>query len=158
MAIIVRAVGEPWWIPALAPGESRKAPRTIRTNDIWSELMWSFKAGKRALLAAAAVMGIISAGSAFAAEPNAEKGAQISSQCAACHGSDGMSVDTSIPNLAGQHYAYLLAQTNAFRDRTRINPIMNQMVQSLTQEQIEDIAAYYASVAIQVKAAPKPKH
>jgi cytochrome c553 len=106
-----------------------------------------------AICAAAAA----AAGAAFAAGPSVEKGAQISAQCAACHGSDGLSVDTSIPNLAGQHYAYLVEQTNAFKQRSRINPIMNQMVQSLSQEQIEDIAAYYASVPIQVKAAPKPK-
>jgi cytochrome c553 len=68
-----------------------------------------------------------------------------------------MSVDTSIPNLAGQHYAYLVEQTNAFKQKDRVNPLMNQMVQSLSQEQIEDIAAFYASVPIQVKTAPKPK-
>jgi len=119
--------------------------------------MRSIEACIRALLAAIAALGIIFAGTASAAEPSAEKGAHIAAQCAACHGSDGMSIDTRIPNLAGQHYAYLLAQTNAFRERTRINPIMNQMVQSLSQEQIEDIAAYYASVPIQVKTLPKPK-
>ena len=120
--------------------------------------MRSLQAGMRTLLTTIAAIGVISAGTAFAAGPNAGAGAKISAQCAACHGSDGMSVDTSIPNLAGQHYAYLVTQTNAFKERTRINPIMNQMVLSLSQEQIEDIAAYYASVPIQVKVAPKPKH
>jgi cytochrome c553 len=109
----------------------------------------------RILALCAAVAAV--AGPAFAAGPSAAKGAQISAQCAVCHGSDGMSVDTSIPNLAGQHYAYLVAQTNAFKQRDRINPIMNQMVQSLSQEQIEDIAAYYASIPIQVRMAPKSK-
>ena len=109
------------------------------------------------LLTAIAAIGIMSAGAGFAADPRAEKGAQISAQCAVCHGSDGMSVDTSIPNLAGQHYSYLVEQTNAFKQKTRINPIMNQMVETLSQEQIEDIAAFYASVPIQVKAAAKPK-
>jgi cytochrome c553 len=116
-----------------------------------------FEAGTRALLTTLAVIGIAFAGGASAAGPNAEIGAHISAQCAACHGSDGMSIDTSIPNLAGQHYAYLVVQTNAFKQRTRISPLMNQMAQSLSQEQIEDIAAYYASVPIQVKAAPKPR-
>jgi cytochrome c553 len=120
--------------------------------------MRSFEAGILTLLSTIAVISVFSAEAASAAGPSAEAGAKISAQCAACHGSDGMSVDTSIPNLAGQHYAYLVAQTSAFKQRTRINPIMNQMVLSLSQEQIEDIAAYYASVPIQVKVTPKPKH
>jgi cytochrome c553 len=78
-------------------------------------------------------------------------------QCAACHGSNGLSVDTSIPNLAGQHYPYLVAQANAYKYRTRINPLMNALVRSLTQEQIEDISAYYASVPFQINTAPRPK-
>jgi cytochrome c553 len=137
---------------------SRKAPGLAETNDTRRELMRSLQAGMRTLLTTIAAIGVISAGAAFAAGPSVEKGSHISAQCAVCHGSDGMSVDTSIPNLAGQHYAYLFAQTNAFRERTRINPIMNQMVLSLSQEQIKDISAYYASIPIQVKVAPKPKH
>ena len=61
----------------------------------------------------------------------------------------GISADTSIPNLAGQHYVYLLNQFEAYKEKTRDNPIMSQMVMSLSQEQMEDIAAYYASIPIQ---------
>ena len=81
--------------------------------------MRSFEAGILTLLSTIAVISVFSAEAASAAGPSAEAGAKISAQCAACHGSDGMSVDTSIPNLAGQHYAYLVAQTSAFKQRTR---------------------------------------
>ena len=101
----------------------------------------------------AAVFGI-----AHAAGPDAATGAQISAQCAACHGADGMSVDTIIPNLAGQHYQYLLAQMNAFKQRTRSSPLMNELMRPMTEEQIKDVAAYYAGVQIQVKAVPKGRH
>ena len=102
--------------------------------------------------------GFVGAGAALAAGPNAETGAQISAQCAACHGSDGMSVDTSIPNLAGQHYQYLTTQIQAFKQRTRNSPLMNELTRSLSQEQIDDLAAFYASVPIRVEARPRGNH
>ena len=97
------------------------------------------------------------AGTALGASPDSKTGEAISKQCGACHGNDGMSVDNNIPNLAGQHFVYLQEQMNAYKKRTRINPIMNQMISSLSQEQIDDIAAFYASVPIRTEAASKPK-
>ncbi|MDE2135691.1 MAG: cytochrome c [Alphaproteobacteria bacterium] len=94
---------------------------------------------------------------AKAAAPDPAKGAEISTQCAVCHGSDGISVDTSVPNLAGQRYPYLLAQLNAFKQGTRKNPMMNELARPLSQEQIEDIAAYYASISIHAGQATKSK-
>jgi cytochrome c553 len=107
------------------------------------------------LLAIAAIVAF--AGTALGASPDKRTGEAISKQCAACHGNDGMSVDNNIPNLAGQHFVYLQEQMNAYKKRTRINPIMNQMISSLSQEQIDDIAAFYASVHIRTEAAPQPK-
>jgi cytochrome c553 len=97
------------------------------------------------------------AGTALGAAPDPKKGGAISKQCGACHGNDGISVDNNIPNLAGQHFLYLQEQMNAYKKRTRDNPIMNQMISSLSQEQIDDIAAFYASVSIRTGAAPQPK-
>jgi cytochrome c553 len=97
------------------------------------------------------------AGTALGAGPNTRTGEAISKQCGACHGNDGMSVDNNIPNLAGQHFVYLQEQMNAYKKRTRINPIMNQMISSLSQEQIDDIAVFYASIPIRTGAASQPK-
>jgi len=112
---------------------------------------------RQSLLAASFLLG---PGPAFAAapQPDAAAGSHISITCAACHGSDGISVDTSIPNLAGQHYVYLVQQITAFRDRSRISPLMNELARPLTDRQIEDIAAYYASVPIAVGKPSNAKH
>lgn len=107
------------------------------------------------ILAAAAAFALSHA--ALAADPSPQVGAQISAQCAACHGSNGLSVDNAIPNLAGQHYVYLVKQLKAFRDKSRVSPLMNELARGLTDEQIQDIAAYYASLPIHVGTPAKPK-
>jgi len=65
--------------------------------------------------------------------------------CAACHGVDGNSINPIWPKLAGQHEAYLAKQIRAFRDGVRVDPTMAPMVATLTEEDIDDIAAYFAS-------------
>ena len=65
--------------------------------------------------------------------------------CSACHGVDGNSVNPIWPKLAGQHEAYLAKQIRAFRDGVRVDPTMAPMVSILKEEDIDDIAAYYAS-------------
>ena len=96
-------------------------------------------------------LSVSSAGTAFAA-PNPRTGAAISAQCAICHGSNGMSVAANIPNLAGQRYPYLLSQMRAFRSGTVKSGMMNEMARSLSEEQIEDLSAYFASIPITVGA------
>ena len=65
--------------------------------------------------------------------------------CSACHGVDGNSVNPLWPKLAGQHEAYLAKQIRAFRDGVRVDPTMAPMVSILKEEDIDDIAAFYAS-------------
>jgi len=95
---------------------------------------------------------------ASATAPNAVAGKAISAQCQTCHGNNGVSLDSSIPNLAGQHYVYLVAQMDAFKTKARLSGLMNEFASSLTEEQIEDICAYFASFEIEVKQPPKGKH
>lgn len=104
-------------------------------------------------LALIAMMGALS-GHAFAAS-KAQIGARISAPCAACHGHRGIAVDTTIPNLAGQHYPYLVNQLKAFRRRGRIYPQMNDKAHALTDEQIEDLSAYYSAIPIEVGRPPR---
>ena len=96
------------------------------------------------------IAGLAAGSPAAPAAPSATAGAAISAQCGACHGSNGVAADTSIPNLAGQHYQYLLAQLEAYKNGTRKNPIMNEMTHALSQAQIEDLAAYFASIPFSV--------
>ncbi len=66
--------------------------------------------------------------------------------CAACHGPEGISSNDIWPNLSGQKHRYLVKQIKAFRDGSRKNPSMQPMVASLSDEDIENLAAYYSSM------------
>ncbi len=66
--------------------------------------------------------------------------------CAGCHGPNGISANPMWPNLAGQKEAYLAKQIKAFRDGQRKDPSMSPMVAGLTDADIENLAAYFASL------------
>lgn len=73
-------------------------------------------------------------------------GKQKSAACAGCHGPAGISNNEMWPNLAGQKEGYLIKQLKAFRDGTRSDPVMSGMAKPLSDEDIENLAAYYASL------------
>ena len=78
-------------------------------------------------------------------------GAQKSMVCAACHGVKGVSLNPVWPSLAGQHPGYLVKQLKNFKEgHTRDAIIMGPLVQGLSLQDMEDLAAFYA-------AAPLPK-
>ncbi|MHB8920390.1 MAG: c-type cytochrome [Halothiobacillus sp.] len=64
--------------------------------------------------------------------------------CLACHGKDGHSVIKTYPNLAGQHPEYLVDALKGYRDGARTNPIMVPMAKALSDEDMQNIAAYFA--------------
>jgi len=66
--------------------------------------------------------------------------------CAACHGTDGISSIPANPNLAGQVPGYISAQLKAFKSGERVNSIMAGMVASLSEEDMDDLDAFYASL------------
>jgi cytochrome c553 len=66
--------------------------------------------------------------------------------CAACHGSNGISIIPDYPNLAGQKTKYLEAAIKAYRDGERKNPIMSPMAAGLTDADVTNLAAYFASL------------
>ena len=74
-----------------------------------------------------------------------EAGKSKSEVCAGCHGADGNSVNGDWPSLAGQHASYLVKQLKNFKSGDRTNPVMQGMVAALSEEDIQDIAAYFAS-------------
>src|SRR2546423_5594468 len=81
---------------------------------------------------------------AHAADIEAGK-AKVATVCAACHGSTGVSVSDSIPNLAAQRAGYLEAQLKALKDGTRKNPIMNAIAAQLSADDMANVAAYFAA-------------
>lgn len=68
--------------------------------------------------------------------------------CTACHGNDGNSVIPQYPKLAGQGAPYLLKQLQDYKNGRRNNPIMTGMVASLSNQDMEDIAEYFASQSV----------
>lgn len=82
-----------------------------------------------------------------AAAADEQVGKKLSDQsCVACHGQNGIGIIALYPNLAGQKREYLVAQLRAFRDGSRKNPIMSPMAVRLSDSNIEDLAAYFASL------------
>ncbi len=75
-----------------------------------------------------------------------EAGKAKSTTCLACHGADGISPTSVWPNLAGQKEEYLLMQLKAFKSGERKNAQMAPMVANLSDEDLADLAAYYASL------------
>ena len=109
--------------------------------------------GTRPLLFAASVamvsLLVVVATVARGAEPvgNKADGETKAAVCAACHGPKGISVYPLWPSLAGQQEAYLAKQIKEFRDGARVEATMQPFVANLTDQDIADLAAYYASLS-----------
>ena len=67
--------------------------------------------------------------------------------CASCHGVNGASVIPTQPILAGQHLEYLSVQTRLYRDGGRENAVMGAMAKGLSDEDIQNIAAFLSAQA-----------
>jgi len=87
---------------------------------------------------------LLLSGAATAADVDAGKAK--AAVCAACHGANGISVIPDYPNLAGQKVKYLQSAIKAYRDGERKNPIMSPMAAGLTDTDVANIAAYFASL------------
>jgi len=81
-----------------------------------------------------------------AAKPDLAKGGAISSQvCAACHTADGSRGSPANPILQGQHPEYLAKQLAEFKSGKRKNAVMSGMAAPLSEDDIRNVAAFYAS-------------
>jgi cytochrome c553 len=79
------------------------------------------------------------------AKGDIEAGKNKSVTCGACHGPDGNSVVPEWPKLAGQHASYLTKQIKDFKSGSRKNPVMSPVSSPLSDQDIEDLSAYFAS-------------
>lgn len=71
--------------------------------------------------------------------------------CAACHGQDGATgLDGTYPNLAGQNEKYLVSQLKLIQSGERPIPLMAGQLDGKTEQQLADVAAYYASLPAKV--------
>ena len=74
-------------------------------------------------------------------------GEQKSALCAGCHGEKGQSSNAQFPNLAAQQPTYIVNQLKAFKAKTRNNPMMESIAASLTDADMDNLAAYFSSQA-----------
>ncbi|AOU99096.1 hypothetical protein BI364_15130 [Acidihalobacter yilgarnensis] len=93
----------------------------------------------------AALAVFLFAGSQAYAAGNPAIGQRLSTTCAACHGASGSGLNPQYPNLAGQNFKYLVKQLTDFKDGRRKNAIMNGMTAKLSAEDIDHLAAFFAS-------------
>jgi len=80
------------------------------------------------------------------AAPDIAAGKEKAGMCFGCHGVEGNSNNANFPSLAGQKPAYLVNQLRAFREGTRKNGMMQNMAANLTDQEINNLAAFFASV------------
>jgi len=76
----------------------------------------------------------------------AAAGAAKAAVCAACHGPKGIAVAPTFPNLAGQSATYLYVQLRAFKDGARENAVMQPLAKALSDRDIRNLAAHFASL------------
>ena len=91
---------------------------------------------------------------ALPAHAGAPEGRQKAALCATCHGPLGQSTMPNTPHLAAQPEPYLVEQLKAYRSGKRSHEIMSLIAKPLTDAEIADLAAWYASLQIEVKPAP----
>ena len=77
---------------------------------------------------------------------DAKRGEFIAMSCTACHGDQGITDQTWIPNLAGMNRLVIYKQLSDFRSQTRFSDPMSAIAQSLTPQQWADVAAYWSSL------------
>ncbi len=96
-----------------------------------------------------ASMATIGINSVAMAAGDVAAGKAKSAVCATCHGADGIAIMPVYPNLAGQNAEYLESALKAYRDKQRqggMAAIMQMQATNLSDEDIANLAAYYASL------------
>ena len=95
---------------------------------------------------------MIFSNSAVQAAGDASAGQGKAAVCAACHGAKGISSIPINPNIAGQVPGYITAQLKAFKSGERVNPIMAGQAAGLSDADMANLDAYYASLPAKANA------
>lgn len=98
---------------------------------------------KKVLFSMVIGLGMVSQANAFTGD--AQAGKAKAAVCAACHGSNGIGTTDAYPNIAGQHAAYIAKQLQAFKSGDRKDPVMAPMAMGLSEQDMADLGAYFAS-------------
>jgi cytochrome c553 len=93
-----------------------------------------------------ALAAVFASSAAFASGDAAAGKQKVQAVCAACHGIDGThTADGQYPRLAGQYEDYLVQALHEYKDGERKNAIMVGMAAPLTDQDIDNVAAYFSS-------------
>jgi cytochrome c553 len=85
-----------------------------------------------------------------------EAGKTKALRCGACHGPDGNSVNPQWPSIAGQHAPYIVRQLEAFQSGERTNILMSSQAMTLTKQDMNDVAVFFAAQPAAAKAVADP--
>jgi len=85
-------------------------------------------------------------GGAAQATGDPEAGRQKALKCQTCHGLDGVSKIPDAPHIGGQNEYYLVKSLKAYKDGQRRDDMMSLIVSDLSDEDIADLAAYFAGL------------
>jgi cytochrome c553 len=88
------------------------------------------------------------------AQTNASGKAKAAASCNTCHGVNGMSTLPNAPHLAGQPEIYFIEQMKAYRSGKRSHEIMSLIAKPLNDQDINDLAAWYASIVVTATVKP----
>jgi cytochrome c553 len=89
--------------------------------------------------------------SPFAQVGDITDGRRVMGRCQACHGKDGLGGQPFIPNIAGQKEFYLLQSLMAYKAGERKSQNMADALKGLSDEDMANVAAYYAAIKITVE-------
>jgi cytochrome c553 len=102
-------------------------------------------AARRLVVTTTLVLSLLAGAASAQDAGDATAGATKAATCTACHGLNGNSANPEWPVLAGQNANYLRDQIGRFRTGKRVNPLMLPMVQSLTDQDVADLAAFFSA-------------
>ncbi len=100
-----------------------------------------------------AIASVVLGAAGLAHAGDVSRGQELSSTCVACHGADGNSTNPEWPKLAGQGERYLFEQLVAYKEGTRQNALMAGQVADLDEQDMRDLAAFYAAQTPEIGAA-----
>jgi len=101
-----------------------------------------------------ALAGLLLAGGGPSHAGDVKAGGAKAMMCQACHGLDGLSKTPDAPNIAGQIEHYLVGQLQAFKTGLRKNDAMSVVTPHLSDQDIEDLAAYFSAIEIKIVKVP----
>jgi len=107
-------------------------------------------------MAIVALLGYSQAFSDGLVDGNYDTGETIAVRCGACHGPDGNSVNPQWPSIAGQHAPYVVRQLEAFQRGERTNILMISQAMSLTEQDMKDVAVFFAAQPAAAKSVADP--